>query len=214
MDSAASGLVEGRDSEIHAIFPIRGKLISAFKNNPEKIFANQEVVNIIKAIGLDLDPKTQKLTYDKKKLRYGKILLAADADPDGASIKNLLIEMLWWLCPELILEGHVYTTMPPLFRITTSKNKYIFLKDTQALEEYKALHKNEKYLITRNKGLGEQDATELAQALLNPDTRNIAQILVTDKKQADDMIYMLMGPTVTGRRAYLLAHEEEANVND
>lgn len=78
-DSAASGLVEGRDSEIHAVFPIRGKIIAAYKNKPEKIFANQEVVNIIKALGLELDAKTQKLIYDKNKLRYGKILLAADA---------------------------------------------------------------------------------------------------------------------------------------
>ena len=78
-DSAANGLVNGRDSEIHAIFPIRGKIIAAYKNSIEKIFSNQEVVNLIKAIGLDLDPKTQKLIYDKKKLRYGKILLCADA---------------------------------------------------------------------------------------------------------------------------------------
>ena len=78
-DSAASGLVEGRDAEIHAVFPIRGKIISAYKNKPEKIFANAEVINLIKAIGLDLDSKTQKLIYDRTKLRYGKILLAADA---------------------------------------------------------------------------------------------------------------------------------------
>ena len=139
-DSAASGLVEGRDSEIHAVFPVRGKIISSYKNSSEKIFANQEVNNLIKALGLEIDIKTQKLIYDPKRLRYGKILLAADADPDGASIKNLLIEMLWWLCPELVLNGHLYTTMPPLFRITTKKNKYIYLKDAAALEEYKAQH--------------------------------------------------------------------------
>lgn len=79
-DSAASGLVEGRDSEIHAVFPIRGKIIAAYKNASEKIFANQEVNNLIKALGLDIDIKTQKLIYDPKKLRYGKILLAADAN--------------------------------------------------------------------------------------------------------------------------------------
>ena len=151
-DSAASGLIECRNAEINAIFPIRGKIIAAYKNTPEKIFANQEVINLIKAIGLDLDAKTSKLIYDEKKLRYGKILLCADADPDGASIRNLLIEMFWWLCPELILNGHIYTTMPPLFRITTNKNKYIFLKDESALNEYKAQHQGEKFLVSRNKG--------------------------------------------------------------
>ena len=73
-------------------------------------------------------------------------------DPDGASIRNLLIELFWWLCPELIEKGHLYTTMPPLFRITTNKNQYIFLKDAAALEEYKNKHQGEKYLINRNKG--------------------------------------------------------------
>ena len=213
-DSAANGLVDGRDSEIHAIFPIRGKIIAAYKNSIEKIFSNQEVVNLIKALGLELDPKTQKLIYDKKKLRYGKILLAADADPDGASIKNLLIELLWWLCPELILNGHVYTTMPPLFRITTKKNEYIYLKDANELEQYKKEHSEEKFLINRNKGLGEQDADELAEALLNESTRNIAQITVEDEQRAAKMIDILLGPSVPPRRAFLLAHEEEAVENE
>lgn len=152
MDSAAGGLVEARDAEYIAIFPVRGKIISSYKNSSEKIFANQEVINLIKAIGLELDAKTNKLIYDEKKLRYGKIFLAADADPDGASIRNLLIEMFWWLCPELIEKGHLYTTMPPLFRITTKKNQYIFIKDADELEKYKELHKGESFLINRNKG--------------------------------------------------------------
>lgn len=210
-DSAANGLVEARDSEIHAIFPIRGKIIAAYKNSIEKIFANQEVVNLIKAIGLDLDPKTHKLIYDVKKLRYGKIFFDADADPDGASIKNLLIELFWWLCPELILNGHVYTTMPPLFRITTKKNEYIYLKDAAALEQYKIQHQGEKYQINRNKGLGEQDADELSEALLDPATRNVAQLTVSDEKKAAVLIETLLGPSVPPRRAFLLQHAEEAN---
>lgn len=213
-DSAASGLIECRNSEINAIFPIRGKIIAAYKNSPEKIFTNQEVVNLIKAIGLDLDTKTNRLIYDIKKLRYGKILLCADADPDGASIRNLLIEMFWWLCPELILNGHIYTTMPPLFRITTKKNQYIYLKDENELNEYKNKHKNEKFLINRNKGLGEQDSEELADALVNPDTRNIAKIIVNNENEAKQMIEMLLGTSVPPRRRFLLQHEGEANESD
>ena len=213
-DSAASGLIECRNSEINAIFPIRGKIIAAYKNSSEKIFANQEVINLIKAIGLDLDSKTNKLIYDTKKLRYGKILLCADADPDGASIRNLLIEMFWWLCPELILNGHIYTTMPPLFRITTKKNEYIYLKDENELNEYKNKHKNEKFLINRNKGLGEQDSEELADALVNPNTRNIAKITVSNKTEAKQMIEMLLGTSVPPRRRFLLQHEGEANESD
>lgn len=213
-DSASGGLVEGRDAEYVAIFPIRGKIISSYKNSSEKIFANQEVINLIKAIGLDLDPKTNKLIYNINKLRYGKILLAADADPDGASIRNLLIELFWWLCPELIENGHIYTTMPPLFRITTRKNEYIFLKDQNALERYKLQHQGEKYLVNRNKGLGEQDAEELAEALLNPDTRNIAKLVVDNKNETARLIEVLLGPSVPPRREFLLKHSEEANEND
>lgn len=213
-DSAAGGLVEGRDAEHIAVFPVRGKIIAAYKAAAEKVFANTEVINLIKAIGLDLDSKTHKLIYDKKKLRYGKIMLAADADPDGASIRNLLIELFWWLCPELIENGHIYTTMPPLFRITTKKNKYIFLKDAAALEEYKFQHQGETFQINRNKGLGEQDATELAEALLNPETRNVAKLVVENKIETANLIEILLGPSVPPRREFLLKHSEEANDND
>ena len=211
-DSAASGLIGARDGEFQACFPIRGKIINLFKNTDEKVFANQEVVNIIKALGLDLDTKTKKLIYDKNKLRYGKILMCCDADPDGQAIKNLLLTYFWSLCPDLIKNGHIYTTLPPLFRVTTNKNKYIYLKDAKELEEYKEKHKNEKFLVNRNKGLGEQDADELEECLLNPETRNIAQITVNDCAEAARIFEILMGPSVPPRREYILKYSEEANI--
>ena len=211
-DSAASGLIGARDGEFQACFPIRGKIINLFKNTDEKVFANQEVVNIIKALGLDLDSKTKKLIYDKNKLRYGKILMCCDADTDGQAIKNLLLTYFWSLCPDLIKNGHIYTTLPPLFRITTNKNKYIYLKDAKELEEYKEKHKNEKFLVNRNKGLGEQDADELEECLLNPETRNIAQITVNDCAEAARIFEILMGPSVPPRREYILKYSEEANI--
>ena len=151
-DSAASGLVGARNAEFQAIFPIRGKIISARKCTSEKLLTNQEVVNIIKALGLDFDAKKTKMIYDERKLRYGKIMMAADADPDGEAIKNLLLTLFWELCPELVINGHIYATVPPLFRVTTKKNEYIYLRDNNELEEYKKKHANEKYLINRNKG--------------------------------------------------------------
>lgn len=151
-DSAAGGLVGARDGEFQAVFPVRGKTLNLLKATNEKIFANQEVVNIIKAIGLELDPKTKKLQYDASKLRYGRIILCADADPDGQAIKNLLLTCFWTLCPELVINGHIHAAIPPLFRITTKKNDYIYLRDAAALEEYKRAHAGEKYAINRNKG--------------------------------------------------------------
>lgn len=211
-DSAAAGLIGARDSEIAAVFPIRGKIINLYKNTDEKVFSNQEVINIIKALGLDLDKKTNKMTYDKNNLRYGKIIMCCDADPDGEAIKNLLLTYFWSLCPELIINGHIYAAIPPLFRITTSKNEYIYLRDSVALEEYKEKHKGEKFAVNRNKGLGEQDAEELSECLLDPNTRNIAQITVEDIKKADHLFDVFMGPAVPPRREYILRYSEDANV--
>jgi DNA gyrase subunit B len=212
-DSAAGGLIAARNPDTMAVFPIRGKLINLFKNSDEKVFANQEVVNIIKAIGLDLDQKSKTLIYDEKKLRYGKIFTACDADPDGQAIKNLLLTFFWSLCPELVINGHIWITMPPLYRITKGKDTYIYLKDDKELEEYKKAHENEKYLINRNKGLGEQDSSELGPCILDPETRNVAQIGVEDKIKADELFDILMGTVVAPRREWLLAHSEEASDN-
>lgn len=151
------------------------------------------------------------MIYDKLKLRYGKILLCADADPDGQAIKNLLLTCFWSLCPELVINGHIYSTIPPLFRITTKKNEYIYLRDAAALEEYKVAHAGEKFAVNRNKGLGEQDADELEECLLNPATRNIAQITVADAKQAAQLFEIFMGPSVGPRRDWIMKHSEEAN---
>ena len=211
-DSAAGGLIGARDSETQAIFPIRGKIINLMKNTDEKIFANQEVVNIIKALGLDLDKKTNRLKFDRNKLRYGKIIMCCDADPDGQAIKNLLLTYFWTMCPELLIEGYIYAAVPPLYRITTKKNEYIYLKDDKELQDYKDQNKGASYTVTRNKGLGEQDSEELEECLLNPETRNVMQIAVDDVEQTSTLFTTLMGKQVAPRKEFLLKHAEEANV--
>ena len=212
-DSAANGLVASRNGETQAIFPVRGKIMSARKQAVEKIYANQEVSNIVKALGLDIDKNTGKLIYNKDKLRYGKIIFAADGDADGQSIKNLLITCFWWLSPELFTNGHIYVAVPPLFRVTTKKNEYIYLKDAAALEEYKVKHSGEKFQINRAKGLGEQDPDELEYCLLDPKTRNVQQLVVEDEVETDNLLEVLMGTSVPPRREYLLKYGEEANID-
>lgn len=209
-DSAAGGLVKGRASEFQAVFPIRGKIISlAGKNSLDKIFSNQEIINIIKALGLELDNKTHKLIFNAKKLRYGKIVMATDADADGAQIKNLLLTAFWNLCPELVTNGYIYAAIPPLFRVTTKKNEYLYFRGASELEEYKKQHSKENFLVNRNKGLGEQDAEELAICLLNEKTRRLEQIVVDNYNEADTLFDTLMGTNVPARREWLLAHAEE-----
>ena len=212
-DSAAGGLIKARDPETMAVFPIRGKIINLYKNSDEKVFANQEVLNLIKALGLDFDQKTHTLIYDAKKLRYGKIFTACDADPDGMAIKNLLLTCFWSLCPELIINGHIWVTMPPLYRITKGTDTYIYIKDDDELEAYKTAHAGEKYEINRNKGLGEQDAEELGPCILDPETRNVAQITIESLQKTNNLFDILMGTSVPPRRDWLLAHSEEASDN-
>jgi len=205
-DSAANGLIAKRDGKTQAVFPIRGKILSCRKAPIEKIYANQEIANIVKALGLDIEKETGKLIYNDKKLRYGKIIFATDADPDGYDIRLLLLNALWWLCPELIERGHVYTAVPPLYRITDRNNNYIYLTGDKELADYKRTHKANSYAVNRNKGLGEQSPDELAKCLLNPSTRNIQQIISSDFEATDNMLEMAMGTDVKVRRDYLLAN--------
>lgn len=205
-DSAANGLIAKRDGKTQGVFPIRGKILSCRKATMDKIYGNQEIANIVKAIGLDINKDTGLLVYDSKKLRYHKIILAADADADGYDIRMLLINMFWSICPELVTNGHIYVALPPLFRVTTKKNDYIFLRNSEELEKYKEEHKGESFLINRNKGLGESDASELAEYLLRPATRNVEQLTVNDAVQTDELLEIFMGPKVEPRREYLLSN--------
>lgn len=207
--SAAGGLIAKRDGKTQAIFPVRGKVLSCRKATIDKIYANQEIANIVKAIGLDVEKTDGKLVYNEKKLRYGKIVLAADSDDDGKAIVSLLINMFWWLCPELIINGNVYVAYPPLFRITTKKNEYIYLKDENALTEYKKKHKNESFIISHNKGLGESSSEELKYCLLDPATRNVKKLIVSDVQATDALLECFFGNNVEVRRKYLLDGLEE-----
>ena len=211
--SAASGLVAARDSETQAVYGVRGKMLSVLKTTPDKIVKNQEINNLIQALGLDYNPSNGKCTYDKNKLRYGKIIAAADADFDGFAIENLLFNILWYLCPDLIIEGHVYSAVPPLYRVTTKKNEYIYLRDDKALEEYKKKHSKDVQFLGRMKGLGEQDSDELSHCLLEPESRNLYQLTVSDIGATDIMFQNLYGKDVAPRVKFLNEHLEEARVD-
>ena len=211
--SAASGLVAARDSETQAVYGVRGKMLSVLKTAPDKIVKNQEINNLLQALGLDYNPQNGKCKYDAKKLRYGKIIAAADADFDGYAIENLLFNILWYICPDLIIEGHVYSAVPPLYRVTTKKNEYIYLRDDDALEEYKKEHSKDIQSIGRMKGLGEQDSEELSHCLLEPENRNIYQLTVSDIGQTDMMFEDLYGKKVEPRVKFLSEHLEEARID-
>lgn len=208
-DSAMNGLVAKRDGKTQAIFPIRGKILNCQKATTDKIYGNAEISNIVKAIGLDIDKTTGKLIYDEKKLRYGNIFIATDADEDGFQIRLLLINMFWCLCPELVTAGKLWAVVPPLFRITNKKNEYIYLKDHEELAQYNKKHKSESFDVGRLKGLGEMSPEEAKYCLLDPATRHVEQIIVNNTKLADELLDTFMNTSVDPRRDYLLKHINE-----
>ena len=151
-NSAAGNLKSARDNEFTAVLPIRGKLLNVRKSSLDKIQKNAEIMTMIEAFGLKVDPKTMKLTYDEDELRYGKIIIESDADSDGSHIKNLFYTFLWTFAPQLIIDGHVYAGVPPLYKVTEGKDKYIYLKDDAALTRYKEEAKSKKYSVKHLKG--------------------------------------------------------------
>ena len=151
-DSASGNLKQARDNEFVAVLPIRGKILNVRKATLDKIQKNAEIMTMIEAFGLSVDPKTMKLTYKPEDLRYGKIIIESDADVDGAHIKNLFYTFIWTFCPQLIMDGYVYAGVPPLYRITMGKDEHIYLKDDKALEEFRKTHVGKKYQVGRMKG--------------------------------------------------------------
>lgn len=211
-DSASGNLKMARDNEFQAILPVRGKILNVRKAPLDKIQKNAEIMTMIEAFGLKVDMKTMKLTYNPDDLRYGKIIIESDADVDGSHIKNLFYTFIWTFCPQLIKDGYVYGGVPPLYKITEGKDTYIYLKNDEALEEYRAKHKGKKYQVNRLKGLGELSAEE-TEILTDPKQRIINQITVSDAKLADLLFDNLMGESVTPRKNFIKNHSKEATYN-
>ena len=213
MDSASGNLKEARDAETQAVLPVRGKILNVRKATLDKIQKNAEIMTMIEAFGLKVNMKTMRLTYDPKELRYGKIIIESDADIDGSHIKNLFYTFIWTFCPELIIDGYVYGGVPPLYKITEGKDTYIYLKNDEALEQYRTSHKGKKYTVNRLKGLGELSAEE-TEILTDPKQRIIQQITVEDVQKANKLFDDLMGGDVAPRKNFIKAHAKEATYGD
>lgn len=208
-DSASGNLKMARDNEFQAILPVRGKILNVRKATLDKIQKNAEIMTMIEAFGLKVDPKTMKLTYNKEDLRYGKIIIESDADVDGSHIKNLFYTFIWTFCPQLIQDGYIYAGCPPLYQITEGKDKYIYLKDDEALEEYIKTHEGKKYVVKHLKGLGEMSEEE-TQLLVDPEQRIIKQVTVEDAIAADNLFDDLMGTAVNPRKEFIKTYSKEA----
>ena len=208
-DSASGKMKTARDNEFQAVMPVRGKILNTQKATLDKIQKNAEIMTMIDAFGLTIDTKTMKVTYDPEDLRYGKIIIASDADVDGAHIKNLFYTFIWNFCPELIYDGYIYASVPPLYKVTINK-KYKYIKNDEALEEFRKQNAGKSYVVNRMKGLGEMDEEELEETLLDPESRVIKQITVKDVEAANKLFDDLMGTAIVPRKLFIKEHSKEA----
>lgn len=210
-DSAAGNMIEARDNETQGILPVRGKILNVIKTPIDKVLANAEIYDMIQAFGLYLDPKTKKIAFVEDNLRYSKIIIASDADVDGAHIQSLFYTFIWTFAPQLIEKGYIYASVPPLYKVTVGQ-EYKYLKDDADLDKWKQANSTKKFKLGRMKGLGEMDADELEETMLEPSNRTLKQVTLEDARIAGKLFNQLMGDSPALRRIYIEAHSAEVEV--
>ncbi|NLO79879.1 MAG: DNA topoisomerase IV subunit B [Xanthomonadaceae bacterium] len=200
-DSAGGSAKQARNREFQAVMPLRGKILNTWEVDQDQVLASQEVHDIAVAIGME--PGSDDLSG----LRYGKICILADADPDGAHIATLLCALFLRHFPALVRAGHVFVAMPPLYRIDIGKQTYYALDERERdaiLERLKAENVRGKPSITRFKGLGEMNPMQLRETTMDPDTRRLVQLTIEDGDDTHAIMDMLLSRrAVAQRKAWL-----------
>ena len=213
-DSAGGTVKTARNRRTQAVLPLRGKILNVEKAPLEKILVNNEIKTMIAAFGCGIGEN-----FDIKKLRYDKIIILTDADVDGAHISTLLLTFFYRFMPELIYQGKVYRGLPPLYRVSyedkkgKKKNKVSeYLFNDFELEKFRKTGK--KILeLQRYKGLGEMDDTQLRETTLDPESRILAQVSISDTVEADEVTDILMGSNVPPRRQFIMDEAKYANLD-
>ena len=195
-DSAGGSAKDGRDSRFQAILPLRGKVLNVEKSRIDKVYSNQQLTPIIQALGCGIGD-----SFDMEKLRYGKIIIMADADVDGAHIQILLLTFFFRHMRELIDKGHVFLAMPPLFKVYDGKKQKYAFSDAERdaiIAEFGERAKAERY-----KGLGEMDAEQLWETTMDPERRTLKLVTVEDAIACDRIFSVCMGDKVEPRREFI-----------
>ena len=203
-DSAGGSAKGGRDRKFQAILPLWGKMLNVEKARLDKVYSNEKLMPMVMALGTGIGED-----FDLSKLRYGKIIIMADADVDGSHIRTLLLTFFFRFMRPLVEEGHVYLAQPPLYRITKGKRHYYAFSDQQRDQIMAELAGG--YEIQRYKGLGEMDSEQLWETTMNPETRTMRRVEVEDAIEADEVFTVLMGDKVEPRRDFIMKRAKEAN---
>ncbi|MBK1734308.1 DNA topoisomerase IV subunit B [Halorhodospira abdelmalekii] len=196
-DSAGGSAKQARNREYQAVMPLRGKILNTWEVAPEEVMASQEVHDI--AVALGVDPGSEELG----ELRYHKVCILADADPDGAHIATLLCALFQRHFPALVAGGHVFVAMPPLYRIDVGKQTFYALDSDErkgVLDRIEAEKIKGKVQETRFKGLGEMNPMQLRETTMDPDTRRLVQLTVDDPHETERLLSMLLGRGAAAQR--------------
>ena len=210
-DSAGGTAKQGRDRQFQAILPLRGKILNVEKAMDHKIFDNQEITSLFRAmrvsIGTEDDPKAVNIS----KLAYHKIIIMTDADVDGAHIATLLMTFFFRRMRPIIEQGYLYLATPPLYKCTRGKNEEYCWTDQQVQQFI--MKYGDKTKVQRYKGLGEMSAQELRDTTMAPDQRLLKQVKISDAAEADRIFSMLMGEDVAPRRDFIESNANYANID-
>lgn len=199
-DSAGGSAKQARDRYFQAILPLRGKILNVEKSSMVKLLKNEQISDIIVAVGTGLGDN-----FDISKIRYGKIIIMTDADTDGAHIRTLLLTLFYRYMKDLIVNGKIFIAVPPLYRVSYSKNvRYAY--DDIELKKVLAEIGDRKVEIQRYKGLGEMNPEQLWETTMNPETRKLIRVDIEDAEEADTLFNLLMGESVPERRSFIERH--------
>ncbi len=199
-DSAGGSATQGRNSRFQAILPLRGKVLNVEKSRLDKVYGNQSLIPIIQALGCGIGED-----FDISKLRYGKVIIMADADVDGSHIRILLLTFFFRHMRKLIDEGHIYLAQPPLYRVykRTGKSKEYYAFSDAERDKYIAELGGTNVEADRYKGLGEMDAEQLWETTMDPEKRTLLKVTTEDAIACDEMFSLLMGDKVEPRRVFI-----------
>jgi DNA gyrase subunit B len=211
-DSAGGSAKQGRDRTRQAILPLRGKVLNTESASLAKVLENKELSDLVTALGCGLGKN-----FELSRLRYGKLIILADADSDGNHIATLLLTFIYRHIPQLIKEGKVYLAQPPLYRIDIGKETFWALDDHQRdaiVKKHKSNNGRGNPEITRFKGLGEMMPKVLWETTLNPKTRRLLRVDISDQIVTDRVINELMGKDASARFRFIMERAEEAEELD